>query len=768
VICSPYTSPIATLYIGTSRQAYYIPKDLLQRPEWMKYSPGWIKPNMRLHSVDEDTGHVLVHYLCTGTYQTLDNMNASTDNNGRVEFKRAVMAYFAARTYELDGLQQLAMENIERCGMEMTTLDIVDLVNQEFSDIVDKTGWFYDYLKEKAKKTFQDECTSFAEGDILDRITDVKLLKMLAKCVVELYTTMVRDKADCIQTASEMIVCTINHGPSGEAPVKELPLDDFYAEEVHDIPAAELTTENCVAEEFVTAGSAKKDDSMNDNPWDFTNKKAKKDSYGSGFDAFNHPIQISDLAVTAVETKPVEDDNWYIGLGLKSKSKTNTKKRSGAITEELMIESKPESMPESTKNTDDRSVCTFGSAEGKKKKKKKGAAATLNEERSPHPLKLEPEPVSELVKEKNSCEWGALANVGGTKKKKGKKMATAETTEEPKLEEIPPPPAKLETFPRPAPMDSSDSVVPPAATGKKKKSKKGAIAVTREEPKAEEPPPLPPTEPEPFPQPALIYGWDSFVPHATTSKKKKIEKAASAETMEEPRIEETPPPSPADPKSEHLPPLAIAEIKEEPELRRKKSKQVLVEGYPSPPPPEPNPEPEPAPFAEDTPLDHGWGTDTDDDWGSAAAVTPVKKGSIMAAIPDPPEQEPFVEVAIPEPIVEAELDDSWGSIDFLFTNITNKSKENKKGFVEEPSLPPPPPGSNEVADNLIQISTAEDAEPVLQTNHLDCPASPMSEFIYLESDVESTHIPCEEYILAQSEDTTMEPFNTRMTGMDMR
>jgi hypothetical protein len=457
---------------------------------------------MRLHSVDEDTGHVLVHYLCTGTYQTLDNTDASTANNGRVEFKRAVLAYFTAMTYELHGLQQLAMENVEHWGKEMTTLDIFDLVDQEFPDFLDKTGWLNDYLKKKVKATFEDECTSFTKGAILDRIGNVELIKMLAKCIVELYTTMVTDKTDCIQTVSEEIVCGVNTGPSGEALVEEtfaeeLLVNDVLTEEVYDTPVAKPTTGDCVAEELVTAGSK--------------------------------------------------------------------------------IENEPETEP------------------------------------LPQPAPTE----------------------------------------------------KLESF--------LASFTATTATIKKKKSKKAAIAETKKKSKVEEPPPLPPAGPEsePLPPPALIDGWDSFAALAATVKTKKNKKDVLAE--------------------------------------RRKRKEAAKEGSP----------------VEQLP-------------GAAAAVIPVKKGkkgkktSTVAAIPDPPEEEPLPEVAIPEPVVETKLDDSWASFESPITNTTQKSEKGKKGVVEEPPPSPPPPGPNEFVDTPAEMLAAEDIELVLQTDYLDCPASPISDFMYLE------------------------------------
>jgi hypothetical protein len=109
MICRPYaTSPIA-LRVGPGKKDYYVASGLLQNPGWID-SAIWGK--IRLPEVDEHTGHILVHFLCTGTYQTLHDIEVSPEEETRVEFKRAFLAFVTANTYELAGLQRLAMHNM--------------------------------------------------------------------------------------------------------------------------------------------------------------------------------------------------------------------------------------------------------------------------------------------------------------------------------------------------------------------------------------------------------------------------------------------------------------------------------------------------------------------------------------------------------------------------------------------------------------------------------------------------------------------------------
>lgn len=52
-------------------------------------------------------------------------MGASIADKGGIGFKRAVLVYFTARTYEIHRIQRLTIENVEHVGMSMVTLERV-------------------------------------------------------------------------------------------------------------------------------------------------------------------------------------------------------------------------------------------------------------------------------------------------------------------------------------------------------------------------------------------------------------------------------------------------------------------------------------------------------------------------------------------------------------------------------------------------------------------------------------------------------------------
>lgn len=79
--------------------------------------------------MDEDNSHALVHYLYTGTYQTLKltdvSANASENTTGLegrgkarkldrlLEYKKSLRLYCTAKTYDLSRLETLCKVQIE-------------------------------------------------------------------------------------------------------------------------------------------------------------------------------------------------------------------------------------------------------------------------------------------------------------------------------------------------------------------------------------------------------------------------------------------------------------------------------------------------------------------------------------------------------------------------------------------------------------------------------------------------------------------------------
>ncbi|KAL4922975.1 uncharacterized protein BDV17DRAFT_296794 [Aspergillus undulatus] len=94
-ITSPYKHPIAMVVIGTKR--YGIPMYYLENIPQIKrrlWNPG---PQAVLDNINEDIGHILIHFLYTGQYETLDS-----GYNLVMEYQRNYLKEYLASSFNKD------------------------------------------------------------------------------------------------------------------------------------------------------------------------------------------------------------------------------------------------------------------------------------------------------------------------------------------------------------------------------------------------------------------------------------------------------------------------------------------------------------------------------------------------------------------------------------------------------------------------------------------------------------------------------------------
>ncbi|KAL5406980.1 hypothetical protein PMIN04_011859 [Paraphaeosphaeria minitans] len=184
---SPYARQPVTLRIGAELRPYYVSKDLLQNPDWIASCCSWMPTTtIDLPELDEDIGHTLVHYLYTGTYETLGTSTTLLDHSNCTEFKRAVAVCDAAQTYHLPGLQKLAAKEADRLGTHLDIFEAMDTVGQNLKNSPKDIIWLSDYLKMKIEAAFRNDHAAFAKRPLLDRSSNSDLNSFLAQCVIDL------------------------------------------------------------------------------------------------------------------------------------------------------------------------------------------------------------------------------------------------------------------------------------------------------------------------------------------------------------------------------------------------------------------------------------------------------------------------------------------------------------------------------------------------------------------------------------------------------
>jgi len=149
----------------------------------------WNGNNISLPELDESIGHTLVHYLHTGTYQTLKLPGVLGSAAKTEEYRRGILAYFAARSYGLDGLAAYAKEAIVKFDGAMSMFETLDIVKELYPKLSDNEMWFSVYLESKIEAAFKSDETLFKQERFLTCIGGPAAFdRALFKSMVEIYT----------------------------------------------------------------------------------------------------------------------------------------------------------------------------------------------------------------------------------------------------------------------------------------------------------------------------------------------------------------------------------------------------------------------------------------------------------------------------------------------------------------------------------------------------------------------------------------------------
>ncbi|KAH7057191.1 hypothetical protein B0J12DRAFT_405490 [Macrophomina phaseolina] len=156
---SPYISDAVYLSFCTTAPLYLFPRTLLPTSILSNASygsralpgnpPSRITPVLALYNVDPDVAHTFVHYLYTGTYQTLRVPTPFAHSISQTvterEHLRALLVYAAATEYGLDALRHLARERAE--SIDVPAWCVIKDVERAFRDLEGQDEWLDEYLR---------------------------------------------------------------------------------------------------------------------------------------------------------------------------------------------------------------------------------------------------------------------------------------------------------------------------------------------------------------------------------------------------------------------------------------------------------------------------------------------------------------------------------------------------------------------------------------------------------------------------------------------
>ncbi|KAM0555854.1 hypothetical protein ACHAPJ_006253 [Fusarium lateritium] len=131
---SPYASDVCAVYfkgdgpLYMSRQLLHQSAEIASRntAKGFASSPG----DLHFDDISLDTGHVLIHFLVTKTYQCLKPREVMTEKKYSSELATALRVYVAADTLNLPALRDLARKEIIRLGDQLGLAAMIKVMEE--------------------------------------------------------------------------------------------------------------------------------------------------------------------------------------------------------------------------------------------------------------------------------------------------------------------------------------------------------------------------------------------------------------------------------------------------------------------------------------------------------------------------------------------------------------------------------------------------------------------------------------------------------------
>ncbi|KAH6623926.1 hypothetical protein F5144DRAFT_375920 [Chaetomium tenue] len=182
----PETSPYGSLACPVPFSSpLNVPLDILKKSP--KLHAAYENGLPELPTIPQDVGHVLVHYLHTGTYSSLKPRPTETMTKQVCELKTSIQVYAAARAYEMPDLMRLAEAKIDKFGRNLALPTLLEVARDAYPSLTEGDAWFLDYLRARIRPHLKDPATLMG-SNLLDQISGIlSPNRVLLRTVLELF-----------------------------------------------------------------------------------------------------------------------------------------------------------------------------------------------------------------------------------------------------------------------------------------------------------------------------------------------------------------------------------------------------------------------------------------------------------------------------------------------------------------------------------------------------------------------------------------------------
>ncbi|KIL88718.1 hypothetical protein FAVG1_07966 [Fusarium avenaceum] len=184
---SPYGSEICAVYFREG--PLYINRELLRQSNTLFSAVTEAKPypfnskHVNLKDISLETGHVIIHYLVTNTYQCLKPQAEALETRNAWEFFTATRVYKAAGSLSLNQLRELAREEMVRLGDKLELSTLIKVLDLSISSLKDLPG-IAAYIESRLLSFYKESPSGTASRLLRDIGIPDTLCKALLRSIV--------------------------------------------------------------------------------------------------------------------------------------------------------------------------------------------------------------------------------------------------------------------------------------------------------------------------------------------------------------------------------------------------------------------------------------------------------------------------------------------------------------------------------------------------------------------------------------------------------
>ncbi|KKP05122.1 hypothetical protein THAR02_02781 [Trichoderma harzianum] len=198
---SPYMLITVPLQFADGRTLNIPPHLLSQSP---KLEAMYQETRLKFPDVSDDVGHVIIHYLYTGTYQSLRPEYSELQKAIATEFSTSIRTYNAAETYELPNLAELAKAEIERLGEKLQVALVFDILREICPNPGAGDVWLSNFLKNRLKSFLRGGAMKPLQSKTGIPHKTVPISHILFKGMLELYREQEESRLEKIHDTFEV------------------------------------------------------------------------------------------------------------------------------------------------------------------------------------------------------------------------------------------------------------------------------------------------------------------------------------------------------------------------------------------------------------------------------------------------------------------------------------------------------------------------------------------------------------------------------------